>query len=266
MVPGPRRELPRHRARRATSTACSRTAAPRCGRALGYRPDELEGTNERELIHPVDLRIRDGLIARLVADERRAAARRDAAAHQERRVALVRDDRHELPRQPVVHGIVTNARDVTERKAAEVELIELSLHDALTGLPNRSLLMDRLAIALARTARANDVLAVLFCDLDEFKVVNDSVGHEGGDRVLSRSRDRLRARARVPPTPSPVPVATSSSSCAKDSRASTTPTTIAEHIRDVVEQPIVFDDFEAAVSVSIGIVTVPGHEASTPTR
>ena len=93
---------------------------------------------------------------------------------------------------PSVHGIVTNARDVTERKAAEGELIELTLHDTLTGLPNRLLLMDRLAIALARTARANDVTAVLFCDLDAFKVVNDSVGHEGGDRVLIEVARRFK--------------------------------------------------------------------------
>ena len=123
--------------------------------------------------------------------------------------------------------------------------------------------MDRLAIALARTARANDMTAVLFCDLDAFKVVNDSVGHEGGDRVLIEVARRFKASAPRSPTPSRGPAATSSSSCARDSAASRMPRRLVARIRDIVETPIAFDDFEAAVSVSIGIVTVAGFEAST---
>jgi PleD family two-component response regulator len=84
-----------------------------------------------------------------------------------------------------------------ERKRVEVELAHQALHDALTGLPNRGLFLDRLAQALARIGRHSSALAVLFCDLDRFKVVNDSLGHGAGDMLLvdvaRRLEDVLRA-------------------------------------------------------------------------
>jgi len=135
-----------------------------------------------------------------------------------------------------------------------------ALHDELTGLPNRLLGMDRLAVALARTARADDFLAVLFCDLDEFKFVNDSVGHEGGDRVLievaRRFKELLRAEDTVARTGGDEFLVV-----CDHLRDVAGATTIAEHIRRAIEQPIIFEDFEAAVSVSIGIVTVSGVDA-----
>ena len=234
--------------------------SPAVWTSLGYHPEDLEGTNERDLIHPVDLRIRDGLIARLLEtdvaqppSELRVRSKSGAW----RWFEMI--DTNCLG-NPSVRGIVTNARDVTERKAAEVELIELSLHDALTGLPNRLLVMDRLAIALARTARADNVLAVLFCDLDAFKVVNDSVGHEAGDRVLveiaRRFKQALRGSDTVARTGGDEFVVVCEGLASVEDA-----TTIAAHIRTVAEQPIEFDDFEAAISVSIGIVTVSGFEA-----
>jgi diguanylate cyclase (GGDEF)-like protein/PAS domain S-box-containing protein len=230
--------------------------------SLGYRPQELEGTHERELIHPVDLGIRDGLISRL-----RETSRAQPPAELRMRTKsgawrwFETIDTNCLE-NPAVQGIVTNARDLTERKAAEADLIDLSLHDALTGLPNRLLVMDRLAIALARTARAENVLAVLFCDLDGFKIVNDSVGHEAGDRVLIEVARRFKQALRESDT-----VARTGGDefvvVCEGLRDVEDATALAEHVRDVVEQPIAFDDFEAAVSVSIGIVTVAGIEAGT---
>ncbi|QIN80401.1 EAL domain-containing protein [Rubrobacter marinus] len=86
--------------------------------------------------------------------------------------------------------------DVTERKGLEEQLEHEAFHDTLTGLPNRALFMDRLAHALTGTERGGESLAVLFLDLDNFKVVNDSLGHEEGDELLVEIARRLRGSLR----------------------------------------------------------------------
>ncbi|MES3035999.1 MAG: EAL domain-containing protein [Gemmatimonadota bacterium] len=91
-----------------------------------------------------------------------------------------------------VNGIVLTIRDVTERVTLEEHLRHQALHDPLTGLGNRALFQDRVAHALARAERSNDEVAVIFLDLDNFKEINDSLGHAAGDAVLVQTANRLR--------------------------------------------------------------------------
>ncbi len=93
-------------------------------------------------------------------------------------------------------GAVVAMADVTERRALEEELRTAALHDPLTGLPNRTLLVDRLAALLAGAGRDTAPFAVLYCDLDGFKPVNDAAGHAAGDLVLRKAARRLRAAVR----------------------------------------------------------------------
>jgi diguanylate cyclase (GGDEF)-like protein/PAS domain S-box-containing protein len=106
--------------------------------------------------------------------------------------ALVRD----LSDDPLVRGLVLNVRDITERTRLELDLRHQTLHDALTGLGNRTMFDDRVGKALQRADRAATHTAVLFLDLDDFKNVNDSLGHASGDALLVGVAERIGATLR----------------------------------------------------------------------
>jgi diguanylate cyclase (GGDEF)-like protein/PAS domain S-box-containing protein len=229
--------------------------------ALGYRPDELNGTPERDLVHPDDVQLRDSSLARVLATTLPQSIgelrmrRRDGTWRWFETIETNRLD------DPTVMGVVTNARDVTERKRVEDTLTELTLHDTLTGLPNRALLMDHLGLALARTARHRDTLAVLFCDLDGFKEVNDSLGHDVGDLVLLEVARRLQRTLRTSDTVARMGgdefVAVCDGFADPDEA-----TMLAQRMRDDVEAPMRINGNDVVISVSIGIVTVDGETAA----
>jgi diguanylate cyclase (GGDEF)-like protein/PAS domain S-box-containing protein len=104
-----------------------------------------------------------------------------------------RDLRHD----PTVRGLVLTLRDVTERRRLERELTHRANHDSLTGLANRVVLSDKVQDAVARASRTGAIVALLFVDLDDFKVVNDTLGHDVGDQVLAAVGLRLTAALRA---------------------------------------------------------------------
>ena len=94
------------------------------------------------------------------------------------------------------HQVYTTFQDITERKQAESELQHAATHDPLTNLPNRALFNDRLKLALTRAKRNQEQLALLFIDLDDFKVINDTYGHKTGDQLLIAFTSRLQDACR----------------------------------------------------------------------
>ena len=108
--------------------------------------------------------------------------------------------RTDLLDDETVGGIVLNGRDVSERKAFEDQLAHQAFHDPVTNLANRALFVERVRHAVARTSRDGDGLAVIFLDLDDFKTINDSLGHAAGDEVLVEVAKRLATSIRASDT------------------------------------------------------------------
>ena len=142
--------------------------------------------------------------------------------------------------------------DITERKAFERELEHQSLHDSLTALPNRALLLDRLERALARAQRVGSRVAVLFIDLDRFKAVNDSLGHEAGDQVLLGVAERVPRALRAADTLARLSGDEFVVLC-EDVAEQESVVVIAERVLDELSTPFVVAGTEAYVSASIGI-------------
>jgi diguanylate cyclase (GGDEF)-like protein/PAS domain S-box-containing protein len=147
--------------------------------------------------------------------------------------------------------LISQMQDVTERKAAEDELTDRALHDALTGLPNRLLFVDRVEVALVRMERDPGPVAILFLDLDRFKLVNDSLGHAAGDRLLIEVGERLRHLLRPSDTVSRFGGDEFTILCeGLDERAASL---VAERIAESLGEPFLLDGQELVVSASIGI-------------
>ena len=155
-------------------------------------------------------------------------------------------------------GIVGAMLDITDRKKSEEEIIHLASHDGLTGLPNRRLLMDRLDQALARSHRSKDTVAVLFLDLDNFKPINDTMGHRQGDDVLKMMAERLQGCLRETDTVARfggdefVVIMT-------DIKDNNDVTTLAENLNKALSEPFAIGGRETALSASIGIALYPDH-------
>ena len=175
---------------------------PACLRLLGYKhSDELLGKNMHDLIHHSCSNGR-----KLPAEECRIfrAFKTGQGTHVDEEV-LWKADGTSFPveywsypqrKGEDIVGAVVAFIDITQRKAAEEQIRSLAYYDALTGLPNRILLQDRLAQALARADRGQDKIALFFLDLDRFKVVNDSLGHSVGDLLLQEVAERLKRQIR----------------------------------------------------------------------
>src|SRR5215204_423958 len=149
-------------------------------------------------------------------------------------------------------GAVVTFRDITERKALEQQLHHQAFHDLLTGLPNRALFMDRLQHALTRANRRGSKLAVLFTDLDNFKVINDSLGHKAGDLLLVAVAERLKACLRPEDTAARLG-GDEFTVLVEDIANVGEVVQIAEPIAEILQPPFTLEEQEVFTTVSIGI-------------
>jgi diguanylate cyclase (GGDEF)-like protein/PAS domain S-box-containing protein len=177
-------------------SATIRYQSPSLGRLVGLEPDRVIGNSYLDLIHPDD---RSHLAAVLLEVSRSP----DAVATAEYRIQHVDGSSRFLESiissrmsDPSVRGLVLNSRDVSDRKTLEEELAHQAFHDSLTGLSNRAVFRDRVEHGLAVAARHGQSITVLLLDLDGFKTINDSLGHDAGDELLIGVAGRLLASSR----------------------------------------------------------------------
>jgi diguanylate cyclase (GGDEF)-like protein/PAS domain S-box-containing protein len=234
-------------------------ASPASAAVLGYEPEELVGRRPDELgfIHPDDIPHVAAVRARFARGERTATVawrvvRPDGSIGWVESAIRVIGDEGGLPYQRVAIN-----RDITDRKAAEVEFAHQAMHDGLTGLPNRSLFLDRLQQALRRAERAGTSVAVLFLDLDRFKLINDCFGHVAGDRVLCDVAERLTAALRPSDTISRFGGDELTVLC-EDVEGEMSARAIAHRLVARLEEPFMVEDGEAFLQASIGIALAGG--------
>ena len=149
-------------------------------------------------------------------------------------------------------------QDITERKQAEEQIKHLATHDLLTDLPSMSLAKNRLSLAMDMARRYKKAAAVMFIDLDSFKAVNDTLGHEAGDYVLKQVAQRLLSCVRETDTVARVG-GDEFLIIASEINAPENVAQIAEKVIQLVSQPIIFNDQQAVVGTSIGIALFPDH-------
>ncbi|MDQ4125350.1 MAG: EAL domain-containing protein [Actinomycetota bacterium] len=179
-------------------------SSPAVADVFGIAPEQVCGEDLLHLVHGDDRKRVRSALAELAAEPRGTSSKLECRVrHQDGSFKDLEVTATNLLDDQNVGGIVLNARDISQRKVAErdnealqEQLAHQAFHDPLTGLANRALLRERLQHALARVARSREPLAVMFIDLDEFKAVNDSLGHDVGDELLKSVSARLRESVR----------------------------------------------------------------------
>jgi diguanylate cyclase (GGDEF)-like protein/PAS domain S-box-containing protein len=227
--------------------------SPSCERVLGYQADELIGTRFDRLVGEDDagrlLRVladgsayarRDGELIECVLRHRDGSLRQFEILH-----TNLLDDEH-------VQGIVLNARDISERKAFEEQLSHQAFHDPVTNLPNRALFVERVRHAIGRARREERRLGVMFLDLDDFKTINDGLGHDAGDEALIDVAKRLSGSVRLSDTAARFG-GDEFVVLLEDLADTDTAVEVAERILEDLRQPLVLAGKELSLRGSIGI-------------
>jgi diguanylate cyclase (GGDEF)-like protein/PAS domain S-box-containing protein len=235
-------------------------ANPALSALVGRSVENLYGHSVLELVHAD---------AAPAAEEAQALLLANPTRPMRLETRLVRADGSEVPVQVTASWVDESAdgqaahlvmivEDITDRKALEAQLVHRSLHDALTGLPNRLLFQDRLWHALERGHRERTPTCVLIMDLDGFKVINDELGHPMGDLVLISFAERLRSVLRASDTAARLGGDEFSIVCENTEQADAE--ILADRLRAAVTEPLSLSGTSVSVGISIGIGSAPGGD------
>lgn len=231
---------------------------------FGYNEGELVGMSVHLLLPP-HFRQRHAELLKAFVDgkesERRMSGRNEVIGYRkdgsfvplEASIAKFHDGNDWL--------LVVTMRDITERKRAEDELTRRATHDVLTGLPNRALIRERLGNALQRSRRSGESIALLFLDLDGFKLINDTHGHEAGDALLKAVASRLLEQVRPGDTVARLAGDEFVILCEKVEQP-VSMSVLAARINDIVRQPVRFQETDLFVTGSIGVAVGNGNTHS----
>ncbi|MDQ2767931.1 MAG: EAL domain-containing protein, partial [Gemmatimonadota bacterium] len=239
-----------------------RYASPTVLQIFGHQPHELEGKRLADLVHPDDVPRTLSFFMSVLPPGAVTTPAEWRMRHHDggwRDVEVIGTN---LLDQPTVRGIVLNTRDISERKALQAELTHQAFHDTLTGLANRALFLDRVTHALVLARRHSRTIAVIFLDLDNFKTVNDSLGHAQGDMLLIHTSERMQTAVRTADT-----IARFGGDefaiLIEDASDNDAAMTVVERVLELMRHPFHLEGKEVFASASIGIaVADSNHTAS----
>ncbi|TQJ85911.1 aminotransferase class I/II-fold pyridoxal phosphate-dependent enzyme [Streptomyces sp. SLBN-31] len=228
-----------------------RYASPSAASVFGTA--DLVGVPLPDLVDPPDRQRAARELAAVRASGPRATHDHWWVRHRAGRVEVevrCNDFRHER----TVGGLVVTLRDVTEQRRLEHELTQRAFHDSLTGLPNRTLLLERIERALLRGRRESSLTCLLFIDLDDFKQVNDTLGHSAGDHLLVSVGDRLSKALRRSDTAARLG-GDEFAVLMEDARETLDAELLAAQVIQTLTRPFALGEESVTVSASVGVAT-----------
>jgi diguanylate cyclase (GGDEF)-like protein/PAS domain S-box-containing protein len=239
-------------------------AGPSTQHLVGYDDRELLGRSFFDFVHAHDLEKAKVVFAEVLSSPNQEAHGELRFLHKDGHWVWMEGFSQNMLHEPSVGAIVLNYRDVSQRKQTEKQLEYRAYYDSLTGLPNRLLFRDRLVNSLAAARRNHVGVAVMYLDVDHFKLVNDGLGHSFGDRLLADIAQRLHGALRASDTISRIggdefsvllPEVVSAEAVAG----------VARKVLESLTRPFRVDGHELFVTASIGISCYPndGEDAET---
>jgi diguanylate cyclase (GGDEF)-like protein/PAS domain S-box-containing protein len=236
-----------------------RYQSPSVERMLGRRAADLVGMNLIALVHPDDQHHLTAALVKLAETQEATTDLECRLQHGDGSWRHAESICTNLVDDPRVGGLVLNIRDVTDRTALQQQLTHQAFHDPLTGLANRALFSDRVDHALARAGRQGPAAAVVFLDLDDFKTINDTLGHSAGNDLLVAVADRIRGILRPADTAARLG-GDEFAILLEDVHGEQEALVIAERVTLALRAPFTLEDRQVLVRASLGVaVAEPEH-------